>query len=126
MYENHTTKNGETILIASMGDRHLWNTISMICDQITLQKVILTGQYMSDSDPFVQVMMPQTSAESQRQSARERIRFLVKKLEPYVMESTLRDFDGVPELLQETFGRDKKISARSQSIKPLLLDGAEE
>lgn len=126
MSKQHTTKDGETMLIAAMRDSHLWNTIKLICDQIEEQIVIINGEYTADTDPFMSAMMPQSNVQAQRDMARNRLQHLVNSLPNYVMEATLRDFEDVPALLQETFRRSKKITARSQSNKPLLLDGAVE
>lgn len=120
MFKTHRTKDGVEMLICQMGDKHLLNTIKLICQQMSEQRNIMLGEYEA-VDPMIAMFTNQATEQSQREAAKAKVRVFHDLLVHYVIEAVLRDFD-VSEYVVEAYGRYRKTTAPRS--KPLLLDGA--
>lgn len=116
MYEIHTTKNGESMLICCMTDSHLTATIKSHCSRLQAAVAILTNK--AADDPLVAVFQPKFSNAALKERAQETVQFVHKRLQPYVVEASLRGLD-IRETLQTAYGRSAGVGTQE-----LLLPGS--
>jgi hypothetical protein len=111
MYELHTTQNGDTLLICCMEDTHLINTIRSLCLKMQAAVEMLTSTTLDD--PLISIFQPQYSKAAMQEKARDSLEFLHQRLQPYVMEATLRGLE-VASMLQSAYGRTTRIAMQSK------------
>jgi hypothetical protein len=122
MYNFHTTKDGERIMICMMEDRHLINTIKLYLRKIREEVAKINGAPLV-SDPILLAVHPVDTAAIKRQ-AQSRVKALSEALPPYIAEATLRGLtDLFVEDLQSTYGRSSKMD--SGSAQALIEAGAD-
>ena len=125
MQTTHRMKDGTTILIAEMGDKHLVNVIKLYCRQIEEQANIALGSY-TPQDEMLSLFVNQATPEHQKQLAKNKIQELYRLLAWYVLEASLRNLD-VAEPLQKAMRRKDRIrSSFTNSHRPLQLDASED
>ncbi|MDA0672653.1 MAG: hypothetical protein O3C67_02970 [Cyanobacteria bacterium] len=111
MYELHTTQNGDTLLICCMEDSHLINTIRSLCLKVQAAVEMLTST--TPDDPLISIFQPQYSKAAMQEKAKDSLEFLHQRLQPYVMEATLRGLE-VASMLQSAYGRTTRIAMPSK------------
>lgn len=114
MYETHTTKDGETMLICAMDDSHLFNTIRMYTNRMEAARAILQGS-LHDQDPLIGIFQPQFSSASLKDQAQKSVKFCHGKLQPYVFEAALRGLN-IQDLLQLAYGRSHAVGLQSLAL----------
>ena len=113
MFESHTTKEGDSMLICSMEDSHLINTIKLILRHIKTASSVLCGQ--QSENHLIAVFSPSYSAAAQKERAEESIRFYHRKIQPYIMEAALRGLD-ISALMQDAYKRSQMIPVQQQYL----------
>jgi hypothetical protein len=104
----HVTSDRRKMLICSMTDDHLLNTIRMACRQI---KTMTTCEKVETKDPAVLAYMRQNKIK-QRLRDEDRVLEFTRSLFPYIAEATLRGIM-ITDLLQDTFQRKQFVSAQT-------------
>lgn len=104
MYDLHTTADGTTLLICQMEDSHLVNTISLHCRKIKNARLVI--EQGSVELPTIAKVLTGNKFDYERQivNAEATIKSSHSKLQPYVVEASLRGLN-ISELLQDTYGR---------------------
>lgn len=108
MFHRHTTKNGESILVCQMDDRHLWNTLKMYCRKIKAARKVLEGKAVP-VDPILGAVIGEATPIEQHTKARQELMSSHHALMHFVIEAAVRDFD-VQSVLQDAYGRDQGLN----------------
>lgn len=105
MYNIHTTRDGEQMLIAQMEDKHLINTIRMILRKVQSATAALSNPVTIN--PMIGVFHPEMKTDEIRRKAENVIRQGVDSLQPYLMEAYMRPGMAIAlqEDMQSAFGR---------------------
>ena len=104
MYDLHTTAEGQSLLICQMEDGHLFNTINLHCRSIKNARLVI--EQGSVELPTIAKILTGNKFDYERQviNAEATIKSSHNKLQPYIVEASLRGFN-ISELLQDTYGR---------------------
>lgn len=115
MYQEHTTKEGDVMLICEMSDGHLYNYIRMVCKKIySVQQGLTKGQAY---DPLLGAINPNFSKKNMEETGGYLIKELYEVMQPYVMEACLRQLD-ISNLLQTAFNRKtQKLAVSSYDME---------
>lgn len=119
MFDLHQTADGRSLLICQMDDSHLMNTISMYCRNIKNARLVI--EQGNVKLPTVAKVLTGNKFDRERQvaNAESTIRSSHNKLQPYVMEASLRGLN-ISELLQDAYGR--KTDAGVDKLEQLPTD----
>lgn len=123
MFETHTTKSGSTILICQMSDTRLLNTIRLYLSQIK------NGRELIESSNFqglsiMGAIRPELDIDKIKAKAKDSLKFLHNKVQPYIMEACLRGLAAeFTEDLQSAYGRSSQLDLTALAGK-LTLPGA--
>jgi hypothetical protein len=117
----HTTKEGETLLIAQMEDSHLLATINLFCKNFEAARLVLKG----NSQPFagesvLNALNPEFSKDRVLDAARSAIRAYSSKLPDYICEAAIRGLD-IAAPLQSAYGRKAKSPSQVNEAIALFL-----
>lgn len=109
MNKLHTTKSGETLMIAQMDDSHLTNHIKLLLRHIEQAKGAL-GANMKVSK--FQSAMYGVNQESLEKKAAKKIKGIADQLYPYLAEAMLRGINFTTELQKifERTGKEERIT----------------
>ena len=114
MYKLHTTSEGDSMLVCQMTDRHLTNTIRLLCKRMVEARALLDrARALLDSnsltcDPLLGILAPQFHAKAVREKTESAIKLIHETLPPYVLEAALRGID-LGYLLQAAYGRREQL-----------------
>ena len=118
MYEIHTTRDGEQMMICCMKDSHLYNTIKLMLNRIRLCRELLFSQQADDA--MVSVFQPEHSLAAARDRAKSEMQRMHQKIQPYIMEAALRGWK-LGDLMSAAYGRSKSVPMR-----PIALPSADD
>lgn len=113
MYNTHTTSDGVEMLIASMDNNHLLNTIKIHAKRIHSARHSLQGGAVED--PLIQIFQPEYCRAAMERRAKSAIISAHTDLYDYVMEASLRGLD-VTQILQTAYGRSEAIATPHPSF----------
>lgn len=121
MLEQHTTRDGTTMLIAQMDDRHLLNTIKLFSKALPEFRNIAESNESVSMDDILYNVPEEMSPED----AIVLWRNTVRHLQPYLAEALLRDAirDDVAALMQERIQRSTALPRRETLASRMLVEG---
>lgn len=118
MYNTHTTKDGQTLLICQMTNSHLVNTIRILCNKIKSGRLTLENPQLQSQ--MVQVLSNFPVKPFTQNVIRE-LKTHHNHLQEYVLEAALRGLD-ITGILQGAYGRSKEPLPNTF---PMLLEASE-
>lgn len=111
MLERHTTRDGNELLIAEMGDEHLVNFVNMLLNRASSVKnqslTIPQNNYTRKLYGLREVTEEQAAME---------VREIVRKLYPYLAELYLRGIDTPRALLAKVLEREQVVQFQLQPV----------
>ncbi|WGV29197.1 hypothetical protein [Halotia branconii] len=119
MFETHTTKDGQSMLICQMEDRHLSNTIKSFCREIEKCRKILTQP--TAENQLIAVFNPTYSQANLKSQAEKQLKNYHQKLQPYLAEAFLRRLNLVNEV-RIAYGRTERVFNSFNIILELPVD----
>ena len=118
---SHVKSNGESILISSMGDQHLIDTIKVLAERIVKCRHVLSGATNNDS---IDVLLDGLSDVELRERAANIIRSTHSYLGLYALEASIRGID-TSNITSICFGRSSKtnnVALLGRPTKDTYLD----
>ena len=97
----HTTKEGQTLMIAEMDNNHLKNTVTMILKGVEMAKEVLKGKEL---DPFKKALYSSRTPAMSKTQAKKIIATAPENVSPYILECVIRGIDFSVEI-RKTFDR---------------------
>jgi hypothetical protein len=119
MFETHTTKDGQSMLICQMEDRHLSNTIKSFCREIEKCRKVITQP--SVENELIAIFNSGYSQANLKEQAVNQLKKYHQRLQPYLGEALLRGLDLSKEL-KIAYGRIGQIK-NSFGITLELIEG---
>jgi hypothetical protein len=113
MYEVHTTRDGDQMLIGQMEDSHLFHTIKLHAANIQKAQAALMN---SNSMGLMTEILSGADPKQIREQATESIKMSHSRLTPYVCEAALRGMNISP-ILQQAYGRTSAIPTFSTQFQ---------
>ena len=107
MFEIHTTRDDQQMMVGQMSDDHLIKTIKLLCSRIATCAKILNGVNI-EGGALIAAIKPEFSQEAMKKQATLLVRDLDEKIKPYVMEACLRNLN-ISEFLQQAYQRKAKL-----------------
>ncbi|MBF2058632.1 MAG: hypothetical protein IGQ45_15810 [Cyanobacterium sp. T60_A2020_053] len=107
MFELHTMKTGDAILICQMENSHLINQIKLLCRKIRQARLVLESANLNEHGAVFKALNPSVSNKLQEQ-ATEQLRYASNAIQPYVMEAVLRNLN-IHQFVGEAFNRNCQI-----------------
>lgn len=120
MYKKHTTQTGEKMLIASMSDQHLENTINLILEKLQAINNLMDGTEKYSGSPSQLALRGIRKSKLNFDDLANRQRDIMNLLYPYLAEAFLRGMNNKP--LQQALGRtgqDKPMTAFESQLLSL-------
>lgn len=108
MFEIHTTKEGDSMLIFQMEDSHLINTIKLKIRHMQECRKALNVD-LSNVDPVIRYSMPKKmDVEAIKRKAAKEFQRLHTEIQPYILCAYLRHIDLV-DALNEVYGNNGRV-----------------
>lgn len=107
MLQKHVTREGKTMLIAQMDDKHLHNYLKLMLGKVNGVQSIRQGEEITDYHRKL-YDLPKVDDESVADMVREAL----TRLYPYIAEAFLRggdQFNDIRDLLQQILGRSEAV-----------------
>lgn len=117
-FMQHTTRNGETILISEMEDSHLKNTISYKIKKLRMAKAILRANNEKPDEFFESIYNRPRLSKSE---AKNHVKYFMKNVAPYILEMMIREED-VSECISDIQTLLERKSQLSEIDIPLLQE----
>lgn len=132
MFDTHTTKTGQEILIAQMEDSHILNTIRALMARLE------AARHYAEAPQTASVLYEALNVKPEgwdKKDALACIRWVHERIPAYILEATLRGLE-VTQLVQQGYGRSamipkpqfpRKASSRLNGLSnPYSLQGLED
>ncbi len=119
MFESHTTKDGQSMLICQMEDRHLSNTIKSFCREIEKCRKVITQP--SVEDQMIAIFNSGYSQANLKEQAGKQLKIYHERLQRYLGEALLRGLNLSNEL-KIAYGRTGQVT-NTFNITLELIEG---
>ncbi|MBW4687749.1 MAG: hypothetical protein KME40_22230 [Komarekiella atlantica HA4396-MV6] len=106
MFETHTSKDGITVLICQMDDRHLSNTVKAYCREIEKCRKVVTQP--SAENQMIAIFNSNYSQANIKEQVVNQLKIYHERLQPYLGEALLRGLNLSNEL-KIAYGRTGQI-----------------
>ncbi|NDJ26249.1 hypothetical protein GS682_32740 [Nostoc sp. B(2019)] len=119
MFEIHTTKDSQSMLICQMEDRHLSNTIKSFCREIEKCRKVITQP--SVENQMIAIFNSGYSQANLKEQAAQQLKNYHQRLQPYLGEALLRGLNLSKEL-KIAYGRIGQVTT-TFNITLELIEG---